>query len=48
LLLNYSVRMKSTAGSHEFNWISDMSTGVYFYSLESPWRKETGKIVLVK
>jgi hypothetical protein len=36
--LRTSVRMKSAADSHGFNWLSEMSAGIYFYSLDSPWR----------
>jgi subtilisin family serine protease len=36
------------AGSHEFSWMSEINTGIYFYALDLPWRKEVGKIVIVK
>jgi hypothetical protein len=34
-----------SAGYYEITWVPDIS-GVYFYSLESPWQKRVGKVVL--
>jgi subtilisin family serine protease len=36
------------AGNHEFGWNPGISTGVYFYSLNTPWNRQVGKIVVVK
>jgi hypothetical protein len=37
-----------SAGNHEFSWSLEISTGIYFYTLDSPWQKSVGKIVVVK
>jgi hypothetical protein len=37
-----------SAGNHEINWIPAVSSGIYFYTLDSPWEDVTGKIILVK
>lgn len=34
-----------SAGYYEITWVPNIS-GVYFYSLESPWQKRVGKVVL--
>jgi hypothetical protein len=34
-----------SAGYYEITWIPNIS-GIYFYSLESPWQKRVGKVVL--
>ncbi len=35
-------------GSHEIQWIPREHSGVYFYILDSPSGRETGKLVLIK
>ncbi|MCK4941194.1 PQQ-like beta-propeller repeat protein, partial [candidate division WOR-3 bacterium] len=37
-----------TAGRHEISWAPQINSGVYFYSLHSPWQQEMGKFVLLK
>jgi hypothetical protein len=37
-----------SAGSYEIFWAPNGGSGVYFYILESPWRRAVGKIVLLK
>ena len=37
-----------SAGNHEIHWNPEISAGIYFYSLQSPWENRNGKIVLMK
>ena len=37
-----------SAGLHEFYWAPKFSSGIYFYTLCSPWYNTSGKIVMVK
>jgi hypothetical protein len=39
---------RKSAGYHEICWGDAVSTGVYFYVVESPWHTQTGKLVLVR
>jgi hypothetical protein len=37
-----------SAGNYEVQWKPELSAGIYFYSLNSPWENRSGKIVLMK
>ncbi len=37
-----------SAGVHEIQWQSKVSAGIYFYAIESPWKKRMGKLVILK
>lgn len=47
-LIGKPVSGQIAAGIHEINWVPDVSSGIYFYTLDSPWEEITGKIILVK
>ena len=37
-----------SAGIYEVLWVSNAGSGVYFYSLESPWETRSGKFILMR
>ncbi len=47
-LIDTPMRGVRPAGLYEITWGSGVTSGVYFYSLESPWGKRTGKLVLIR
>lgn len=36
------------AGDYELGWSPEINAGIYFYTLDSPWQRKVGKIVIVK
>lgn len=47
-LIDTPMRGAKPAGLFDLTWGSGISSGVYFYCLESPWGKRTGKLVLIR
>jgi hypothetical protein len=39
---------RNPAGHYEIPWDPKTASGIYFYKLESPWKNEVGKLVLVR
>jgi hypothetical protein len=39
---------KQAPGYYEIQWSKDVSSGIFFYHLDSPWQQKIGKLVLVK
>ncbi|UCD05641.1 MAG: hypothetical protein JSV98_11150, partial [candidate division WOR-3 bacterium] len=35
-------------GTHEIRWRTEVGAGIYFFTLESPWQKKVGKLVIMK
>jgi hypothetical protein len=35
------------AGFHQVSWLPKANAGVYFYFLDTPWEKKSGKVVLL-
>jgi hypothetical protein len=38
---------RRSAGYYEIPWISKVTAGIYFYKLQSPWKTEVGKLVII-
>jgi|GEM_PF-1629791 len=47
-LIDELINAQWSAGYYDVPWTSKVSSGVYFYSFESPWQYKAGKLVLVK
>ncbi|UCG92806.1 MAG: hypothetical protein JSV97_03605 [candidate division WOR-3 bacterium] len=47
-LIDKPIAGRMSAGIHKIPLSQKVSAGVYFYSLESPWQKKIGKLVLLK
>ncbi len=47
-LIDELINAQWSAGYYDIPWASKVSSGVYFYSFESPWQNKSGKLVLVK
>ena len=47
-LIDRLISGRKAAGNYQIPWTSQATAGVYFYSFESPWRKEVGKLVLIR
>ena len=47
-LLDKVISGRKTAGYYEIPWTKDVSSGIFFYHLDSPWQQKIGKLVLLK
>ena len=47
-LIDKLISEKKSAGFYEIPWSKDVSSGIFFYHLESPWQRKLGKLVLVR
>ena len=47
-LVDTPIKGRKLPGKYEIPCMSGMSSGVYFYRLDSPWGKKTGKLVLIR
>ncbi len=47
-LIEELINAQWSAGYYDVSWTPNVSSGVYFYSFESPWQYKAGKLVLVK
>jgi hypothetical protein len=47
-LVDTPIAGREAAGYYEIPWVSEASSGVYFYVFESPWQNKKGKLVLVR
>ncbi|KPJ73734.1 hypothetical protein AMJ52_03305, partial [candidate division TA06 bacterium DG_78] len=47
-LIDRLITGRKSAGHYDIPWTSRSTAGVYFYKLESPWKNEVGKLVLIR
>jgi hypothetical protein len=47
-LIDNLVSERKSAGYHKIPWSKDVSSGIFFYHLDSRWESKIGKIVLLK
>lgn len=47
-LIDIPIAGKKSVGVYTIPWTKKVSSGVYFYSLETPWEKKVGKFVLLR
>jgi hypothetical protein len=47
-LIDRPICAKKPAGYQKISWTRDISSGIFFYRLDSPWQRKVGKLVLLK
>jgi hypothetical protein len=47
-LIAQPISRQLSAGSYEIEWAPEVNAGIYFYTLDSPWGRKNGKLVLIK
>jgi hypothetical protein len=47
-LVDVPLQGRIAAGCYEIHWSTQLSSGIYFYKVDSPWNHAVGKLVLLK
>jgi YVTN family beta-propeller protein len=47
-LIDKVISGRKSAGFYEIPWIKEVSSGIFFYHLDSPWQQKIGKLVLIR